>query len=153
RIVSGSADKTVRVWDAASGQELLTLLGHTDPVSSVAFSLDGQRIVSGSWDKGKVWVAAHGQEDLTIRGDTGGGCSVAFSPDGQHIVGCGSDNAVKVWDAAAGKEILTPNRHGISCLALSGDGQRIVSGSADSTVKVWDTVTGKEPLTLRGPTN
>ena len=58
RIVSGSGDKTVKVWDARTGQELLSLKGHTSVVCAVAFSPDGTRIVSGSWDKTvKVWDA------------------------------------------------------------------------------------------------
>jgi len=56
RIVSGSQDKTVKVWDAQTGQETLTLKGHSDLVTSVSFSPDGKRIVSGSGDKTlKVW--------------------------------------------------------------------------------------------------
>jgi WD40 repeat protein len=56
RIVSGSEDKTLKVWDALTGLETLTLKGHSGPVSSVSFSPDGKRIVSGSWDKTvKVW--------------------------------------------------------------------------------------------------
>jgi WD40 repeat protein len=58
RLVSGSFDQTVKVWDAQRGQELLTLKGHTGHVTSVAFSPDGQRIVSGSADSTvKVWNA------------------------------------------------------------------------------------------------
>lgn len=56
RLVSGSSDKTLKVWDAANGHETLTLKGHTSPVSSVVFSPDGKRIVSGGDDKTiKIW--------------------------------------------------------------------------------------------------
>jgi WD40 repeat protein len=58
RIVSGSHDKTAKVWDAATGQETLTLKGHTNPVTSVAVSADGKRIVSGSEDQGARSVTA-----------------------------------------------------------------------------------------------
>ncbi len=61
RIVSGSDDNTVKVWDAVKGQEVLTLKGHTSEVSSVAISPDGKRIVSGSNDAdGEVWDAPRG---------------------------------------------------------------------------------------------
>ncbi|MCH8241546.1 MAG: hypothetical protein IH897_02920 [Planctomycetes bacterium] len=72
RIVSGSLDRTLKVWDAQSGRETLTLKGHTGEVSSVAFSPDGRRIVSGSSDKTlKVWDAESGQETLTLKGLAG----------------------------------------------------------------------------------
>ena len=67
RIVSGSWDRTLKVWDADTGQETLTLKGHRSEVSSVAFSGDGKRLVSGSNDKtAKVWDAVRGQEVLTL---------------------------------------------------------------------------------------
>ena len=69
RIVSGSHDKTVKVWDTATGQETMTLKGHAAGVSSAAFSPDGRRIVSASWDKTlKVWDAATGRETITLKG-------------------------------------------------------------------------------------
>ena len=65
-------DQTAKVWDAASGKELLTLKGHSDAIRSVAFSPDGQRIVTGSGDQtAKVWEAASGKELLTLKGHSG----------------------------------------------------------------------------------
>ena len=111
RIVSAAADdKTVKVWDADTGQETLSLKGHTDRVNSVAFSPDGKRIVTGSRDKTvKVWDADKGQEVLTLKGHTGSVSSVAFSPDGKRIVSGSGDKTVKVWDAGHGQE-SSPSR-------------------------------------------
>ena len=103
RIVTGSEDKTVKVWDAETGQEVLALKGHTDDVSSVAFSPDGKRIVTGSEDRTvKVWDAETGQEVLALKGHTDGVRGVAFSPDGKRIVTGSGDRTVKVWDADDG---------------------------------------------------
>ena len=104
RIATASGDMTVKVWDAASGRETLTLRGHTGGVSSVVFSPDGSRIASAAsaWNKPgevKVWDAATGQETLTLKEHTGGVTSVAFSPDGQQLAAAGQDGTVKVWDA------------------------------------------------------
>jgi WD40 repeat protein len=94
------------VWDATSGQETLTLKGHTGRVVSVAFSPDGKRLVSASSgapsnpdESGevKVWDATSGQETLTLKLTTGVHC-VAFSPDGKRLASAGG-GTVKVWDA------------------------------------------------------
>ncbi|MCH8921796.1 MAG: hypothetical protein IIA67_01470, partial [Planctomycetes bacterium] len=164
RVVSVGYD-TMKVWDASSGEETLTLKGHTHIFSSVAFSPDGRRIVSGSWDKTvKVWDAGSGEEPLTFKGHTNQVSSVAFSPDGRRIVSgsenepivSGSENeTVRVWDASSGEEILTLKVHtrGVLRVAFSPDGRRIVSGGTDGTVKVWDAKTGDETLTLKGHTS
>ena len=102
----------MKVWDAATGQETLTLKGHTGSVTSVAFSPDGQRLASASRDGTvKVWDAATGQEIRTLKGHTGGVMSVAFSPDGKRLASASADETVKVWDAATGQETLTLKGH------------------------------------------
>ena len=133
--------------------ELKTLRGHLRAVLSVAFSPDGQRIVTGSRDNSaKVWDSASGKELLTLKGHGSEVRSVAFSPDGQRIVTGSEDQMAKVWDSASGKELLTLKGHGsgVASVAFSPDGQRIVTGSYDQTAKVWDSASGKELLTLKG---
>ena len=103
---TGALDNTAKVWDAASGRELLTLEGQNDSVWSVAFSPDGRRIVTGSGNRAaKVWEAASGRELLTIKGHNSAVASVAFSPDGQRILTGSADGTARVWEAARKEEI------------------------------------------------
>jgi WD40 domain-containing protein len=140
RIVTGSADQTAKVWEAASGKELLTLKGHSYWISSVAFSPDGRRIVTGSWDQtAKVWETSSGEELLTLKGHSDAISDVTFSPDSRRIVTGSWDQTAKVWEAASGKELLTLKGHSgwVGAVAFSPDGQRIVTGSDDGTAKLW----------------
>jgi len=153
RIVTGSGDQTAKVWEAASGREMLALKGHSAAISSVAVSPDGQRIVTGSFDRtAKVWEAASGRDLLTLKGHSDRIHSVAFSLDGQRIVTGSLDRTAKVWEAASGRELLTHQGHssGINSGAFSPDGQRIVTGSDDQTAKVWEAASGRDLLTLKG---
>ena len=102
----------MRVWDAASGAELLVLRGHEEPVYAAGFSPDGARIVSGSEDSTvRVWDAASGAELLVLRGHEDAVKAAAFSPDGARIVSGSADNTVRVWDAASGAELLVLRGH------------------------------------------
>ncbi|HEV8066807.1 MAG TPA: protein kinase [Planctomycetaceae bacterium] len=155
RIVSGSDDKTLKIWDVARVQETLTLKGHSSRVMSVAFSPDGKRIVSGGVDKtAKLWDATDGHELLTFKGHSDRVAGVAFSPDGNRIITASWDKTLRILDTDDGRELLTFRGHAgvVSCVAVSPDGKRIVSGSRDTTIKIWDTTTGKEVRTLRGHT-
>ena len=111
RIVSGSDDETVRLWDADTGQPIgAPLTGHTGAVASVAFSPDGQRIVSGSFGKTvRLWDADTGQPiGAPLTGHTDAVHSVAFSPDGRRIVSGSYDKTVRLWDADTGQPIGAP---------------------------------------------
>ncbi|PPQ93171.1 hypothetical protein CVT25_002629, partial [Psilocybe cyanescens] len=136
KIVSGSDDNLVRVWDVSTGNELKVLKGHTHVVTSVAFSPDGKKIVSGSHDNSvMVWDVSTGNELKVLKGHTYWVTSVAFSPDGKKIVSGSDDSSVRVWDASTGNELKV-----------------IVSGSDDSSVRVWDASTGNELKVVKGHT-
>jgi WD40 repeat protein len=100
RFVSGNDDKTVRVWDAATGQQVGDpLTGHTAPVESVAFSPDGTRIASRSFDKTvRLWDAATGHQlGDPLTSHTDWVSSVAYSPDGTRVVSGGWDKTLRLW--------------------------------------------------------
>jgi WD40 repeat protein len=153
RIVSGSSDNTVAVWDLETGSRLLTLAGHQDRVYSVAVSPDGRRIVSGSDDQtAAVWDLETGARLHTLSGHEGPVSSVAVSPDGRRIVSGSWDKTAAVWDLETGSRLLTLAGHqdGVTSVAVSSDGRRIVSGSSDNTLAVWGLETGSRRHTLAG---
>ncbi len=152
-LASGSADKTVKLWDTKTGKELVTFKGHGDRVSSLAFSPDGRTLASGSLDKTvKLWDAKTGQELVTLKGHGDHVYSVAFSPDGRTLASGGLDTTVKLWDTKTWQELTTLKGHGghVSSAAFSPDGRTLASGSEDDTLKLWDTKTGRELATLKG---
>jgi eukaryotic-like serine/threonine-protein kinase len=138
-------------WQRMCQLELMTFRGHLDAVASVAFSPDGQRIVSAGTGDGtaKVWDANTGRELLTFSGHGGGVFCVAFSPDGRRIVSGGGDGSVNVWDTESGRGLLTFKGHtnGVNDVAFSADGRRILSGG-DRTIKVWEADTGRQSPSL-----
>ena len=134
-------------WQRETHLALKTLRGHFWPVVAAAFSPDGQRIVTGSYDQtAKVWEAASGRELLTLKGHSAPIWSVAFSLDGQRIVTGSVDVTAKVWEAASGRELLTLKGHsaGIWSVAFCPDGQRIATGSEDQTARVWQAARAEE---------
>ncbi len=152
-IVTASADQTGRIWDAATGQELLQLTGHSGPVLSAAYSPDGKTIVTASWDQtARIWDAANGQELLQLTGHSGSVLSAAYSPDGKTIVTASDDKTARIWDAATGEQWreLTGHTGYVSSAAYSPDGKTIVTASDDQTARIWDASTGKELRQLTG---
>jgi len=155
RVVSGSDDGAVRVWDLATGRCLQTLEGHTDEVWSVSVTPDGQRAVSGSKDHTvRVWDLARGRCLQMLEGHTDHVWSVSVTPDGHHAVSGGADGTMRVWDLARGRCLKTLKGHtDYFSVSVTPDGQRAVSGSKDHTVRAWDLATGRCLQTLEGHTN
>ncbi|KAE9406010.1 hypothetical protein BT96DRAFT_876203 [Gymnopus androsaceus JB14] len=153
--LSELSDETVRIWNAKTGEAIgEPLEGHTHFVSSVAFSPDGERIVSGSYDQTvRIWNAKTGRAiGEPLKGHTHFVSSVAFSPDGERIVSGSNDQTVRIWNAKTGEAIGEPlegHTDYVRSVAFSPDGERIVSGSNDETVRIWNAQTGEaigEPL-------
>jgi WD40 repeat protein len=152
QLASGSADSTVKIWDASSRACLQTLKGHSGSVSSVAFSHDSTRLASGSADSTvKIWDASSGACLQTLN-HSNWAYSVAFSHDSTQLASGSRDSTIKIWDTSSGACLQTLKGHSgsVNSVAFSHDSTRLASGSADSTVKIWDTSSGACLQTLKG---
>jgi WD40 repeat protein/DNA-directed RNA polymerase subunit RPC12/RpoP len=151
RAVSGSEDKTLRVWDSESGQCLRTLEGHSAEVS-LSTTPHGRRAISGSADRTlRLWDLESGQCLRTLEG-AGWVMSVSVTPDSRRAVSGGSDNNLRVWDMESGKclRILEGHSEPVCSVSVTPDGRRAVSGSGDNTLRVWDLESGQCLRTLEG---
>ena len=178
-LASCSEDKTVRLWDPATGEPLRTLTGHTDFVNGVAFSPDGRLLASGA-DDGTVrlWDPATGEHQRTLTGHATSVEGVAFSPDGRLLASGGALDAVRLWDPATGEplrtlaghtdraegvafspeaeRLLAGHRNWVEGVAFSPDGRLLAScGAYDRVrqVQLWDPATGEPLRTLTGHTD
>ncbi|MGD9093703.1 MAG: protein kinase, partial [Anaerolineales bacterium] len=154
--LSGSEDKTLKLWDVAAGECIRTFVGHTDEVSSVCLSFNGQKALSGSTDKTlKLWDVATGECIRTFVGHTEEVTSVCLSVDGHQILSGSSDKTLKIWKVATGECIRTFEGHSdwVTSVCLTSDGQRALSGSADMTFKLWEIASGECIRTLKGHTD
>ncbi len=143
-LASGSNDKTVRLWDAATGEARATLTGHEDSVSAVAFSPDGKTLASAGENPRnpselRLWDAATGEPRATLKGHENYVSAVAFSPDGKTLASGSGDKTVRLWDAATGEARATLKGHedSVNAVAFSPDGKTLASASWDRTVRLW----------------
>jgi WD40 repeat protein len=158
RVATGSIDETVKIWDATTGRELVTLRGYFRAVTSLSWGPDG-RLASGSDDGSvKVWNAIRDQESSILPGHAGRAHAVSWSPDGKRLASGGDDGKVRIWDAATRAEVRTLTGHDkervngqlglIRSLAWSPDGNLLASAGLDGRSFVWEVATGKEVFTL-----
>ncbi|MBZ5521961.1 MAG: TIR domain-containing protein [Acidobacteriia bacterium] len=146
RILSSSADNTLRIWDASSGQTLVTFFGHQNYVWSCAWSPDGRRILSSSADNTlRIWDASSGQTLATLSGHESSVRACAWSPDGRRVLSASTDRTLRIWDANSGLPLATLSGHesSVRACAWSPDGRRILSASTDRTLRIWDVNSGQ----------
>jgi len=154
--LSGSWDKTLRLWDINTGQSTRQFMSHTKDVLSVAFSADNRQIVSGSRDKSiKLWnTLAQCKYTITEDCHSDWVSTVRFSPSARDpvIVSAGWDKLVKVWNL--GNCRLKTNHIGhtgyVNTVTVSPDGSLCASGGKDGQAMLWDLNEGKHLYTLSG---
>ena len=137
---TGLSNGTAKIWCAESGDNTLTLEGHRLCLSSIAFSSDGDRVFTGSWDcTGKIWCTETGRCLQTLAGHLDVVTSIASSPDGSRALTGSNDHTAKLWCAESGDCLRTLTGHvgPVYGVAFSPDGLRALTCSWDRTAKIW----------------
>jgi WD40 repeat protein len=155
-LASGHQDGRVLLWDAETGDRIVTLNPASDRLPSVidlAFSPDGSLLVSASADgTAKVWDLP---TERVIRRFTHADAvnAVAFSPDGSLVATGSEDGTAKIWQLDGERvTVLAGHQGAVMSVRFSPDGTRVVTSSQDKTIRLWNVETGREVLILRGPT-
>jgi WD40 repeat protein len=155
--LSGSEDKTLILWDLASGKPIQRLARHSGEVHSVAFSPDGRMALSGSEDKTLIlWDLASGKPIQRLAGHSGEVHSVTFSPDGRTALSGSEDKTLILWDLDTGAQLrrFVGHMDAVATVAFSPDGRAALSGggntitptnSTDTALILWD-VTTAQPI-------
>ncbi|RLG55269.1 MAG: hypothetical protein DRN88_05875, partial [Candidatus Hydrothermarchaeota archaeon] len=154
-IVSGSKDKTIRIWRMEDGECIMVLKGHTGSVYSVFYSPDGKHITSGSKDKTiRIWKVEDGKCTMILKGHSHSVLSACYSPDGEYIASGSQDETVRIW-RPKGKwrkciRVLT-RWEKVRLVCYSPDGKYLASGIG-SDIKIWRVEDGKCVKLLKGHT-
>jgi WD40 repeat protein len=144
--LSGSADRTLRLWDVATGQCLRTFRGHGEWVTSVRISGDGRLAASGSADRTlRLWDVASGQCTHVCHGHFKWVLAVALSGDGRHVLTGSGDGSLRLWDVATGTCLHSFEGHSgpVLAVALGEDARQALSGGRDGSLMLWDTAGGE----------
>nr|WP_052477623.1 caspase family protein [Kibdelosporangium sp. MJ126-NF4]CEL12944.1 High-affnity carbon uptake protein Hat/HatR [Kibdelosporangium sp. MJ126-NF4]CTQ98629.1 High-affnity carbon uptake protein Hat/HatR [Kibdelosporangium sp. MJ126-NF4] len=153
---SGAAPSESAIPADTGPQPDTVLRGHSDRISGVAFSPDGQALASvGGPLTVRLWNVHTGQTTVTISPEVRGIFGVAFSPDGRIVATCGhGDNTIRLWETGTGKLVRTLSGHQrwVDTVAFSPDGKTLASGGWDLTARLWDVATGRQTAVLNGHT-
>ncbi|KAF3848039.1 hypothetical protein F7725_021067 [Dissostichus mawsoni] len=139
-IVTGSMDKTCKLWEAVSGECVATLTGHKEEVLDVCFDLSGQLVATASADgTARVFSVNTHQCLATLEGHDGEISKICFSPPGSRVLTASSDRTARLWDARSGVclQVLEGHTDEIFSCVFNYEGDTIITGSKDNTCRIW----------------
>ena len=147
--LAGGVDGRVWLWEPLTGRTRRQMVGHTGPVTAVAFAPGGARAATVGTDGTlRLWDLASGEQMHRVFAHEGIAQAVAFSPDGTTVVTAGDDFVLRVWDVARGaeKRVLRGHReHRVTGVAFLPDGRSVLSTCTDQTLRLWELGTDKPP--------
>ncbi|EFJ40133.1 hypothetical protein VOLCADRAFT_100103 [Volvox carteri f. nagariensis] len=152
-LASGSDDRTIRLWDASTGECTATLEGPLDRVFAVSWSPDGRTLASGSRDMGvRLWNAKSGGCTNVLKGHLDTVYSVTWSPDGTALASGSGDKTIRLWSTTSGQCTATLEGHldTVWAVAWSPDGKALASGSIDASVRIWDPAAARCTIKMDG---
>ena len=147
-LASAGADRSVRIWDPATGQQRGVITGHTGVVTAVAVAPDGSWLATGSHDRSvRIWDLSTGQQRTALAGHTEEVTAVAIAPDGSWLASAGADRSVRIWDPATGQQrgVITGHTGVVTAVAVAPDGSWLATGSGDGSVRIWDPAAARQP--------
>ncbi|PCD20317.1 hypothetical protein AU210_016184 [Fusarium oxysporum f. sp. radicis-cucumerinum] len=153
KVASASDDKTIRIWNADTGECEQVLVGHNYSVSSVVFSHDSKKIASASWDKTvRIWNDEMGKCEQVLVGHSNYVNSVVFSHDSKKVASASDDKTIRIWNADTGEceQVLVGHSKGINSVVFSHNSTKLASASNDETLRIWNAETGECERVLEG---
>lgn len=152
KLITGSSDKLLRVWNLANLAMERQYAGHAGPVTATALSPNGQVLVSGSADATiRFWNQASGKESALVLGHTAPVTSLSINAAGNQLASTAEDGTVKLWalPPITPKALAHPDQ--VTCLALTPDGAKALTGGADRQVRLWNLTSGAKERDYAGP--
>lgn len=155
KLISGSDDCTIKIWDVKTSQCLHTLSGHQKGIWSLTWSPDGKRFASSSGDRTiKIWDAETGDCLRTLYGHQSLIWSVAWHPNGKILASGSDDQTIRLWDSETGDclRTLPVTGYQVGCVAWNPNGTMLASVGADLRIRLWDEQTGQQIRSMSGHT-
>ncbi|KAK2938621.1 G-protein beta WD-40 repeat [Fusarium oxysporum f. sp. vasinfectum] len=156
KVASASADKTIRIWNAKTGECAQVLEDHSDNVNSVVFSHDSTKLASASYDETmQIWDAETGEYEQVLEDHSDRVNSVVFSHDSKKVASASADKTIRIWNAKTGEcaQVLEDHSDNVNSVVFSHDSTKLASASYDETMQIWDAETGECERVLKGHRN